>query len=78
MNHLRKEINVKHSCDINTNNEIAPLRTAHTSWMIPIKPIFCFIFSPFYISKNAFYILDKIKGKSFFYTVNVCASLVTP
>ena len=49
MNQRRKEIKVKLSCDIKTVNERMPLRNAHTSWIIPIKPIFCFIFSPLQI-----------------------------
>ena len=47
MNHRKNEINVKLSCDIKINNEIILLKNAHTSCIIPIKPIFCFIFSPF-------------------------------
>lgn len=55
MNHRKKEINVKLSCDINVKNEIAPLRNAHASCMIPIKPIFCFIFSPSLLIARLYY-----------------------
>ena len=82
MNHLKKETNVKLSCDINTHNEIILLRTTHISWIIPIKPIFCFIFSPFYFYKaiktNTFCLLNKIKVKFFFYAVNVSSEGFAP
>ena len=47
MDHRKKEMSVRLSCDSKTDNETILLSNAHKSCIIPIKPILCFIFSPF-------------------------------
>ena len=74
INQRIKETKDSISCDINTDKDIIMLRAAHISWIIPIKPSFCFILSPFYVIKSDTfnYQLNDIKiylyherGKSF-------------